>query len=250
MSGHSRWATIKRKKGATDAKRGAQFTKCAKEITLAARAGGGNIDTNARLRAAITAAKAVNMPAANVDRAIKKGTGEIEGLVIEEIVYEGYAPGGVAVYVETATDNKNRTFPELRKIFEKHGGSMGAANSVAFMFHKKGVIVVDASATTEEKLMEVALEAGADDIEEMDGSFEVTTPPSSFHAVLRALEEAKIATVSNNLAMVPTSSIRVEGRAAEQVLRLVEALEDHDDVQHVFANFDIDEQTLAAHQAG
>jgi len=250
MSGHSRWATIKRKKGATDAKRGAQFTKVSKEITLAARLGGGDQTGNARLRAAVLAAKAINMPNANVDRAIKRGTGEIEGLTIEEMSYEGYGPGGVAIYIEAATDNKNRTFPELRKIFEKCGGTIGAANSVAFLFHRKGLVTVDAALTTEETLMEVCLDVGAEDIEEADGSFEITTPPNNaYHAVLKALEDAKIPITSNNLSMVPVTTSKVTGKEAEQVLRLVEQLEDHDDVQHVFANFDIDEDTLRA-QAG
>lgn len=251
MSGHSRWATIKRKKGAIDAKRGAQFTKVSKEITLAARSGGGDVNGNARLRAAVLAAKAINMPSANIDRAIKKGTGEIEGMVIEEIVYEGYGPGGVAVYIEAATDNRNRTFPELRKIFEKCGGAIGASNSVAFMFNKKGVITVEGgNGVTEDRLMEICLDAGAEDIQESEGSFEITTPPgNAYHDVLRALEGAKIATSSNNLAMVPVTTTAVEGRDAENCLKLVEQLEEHDDVQHVYANFDIDEETLKA-QAG
>ena len=246
MSGHSRWATIKRKKAGIDAKRGAEFTKCAKEITLAARAGGGNPDMNARLRAAILAAKAINVPNANIDRAIKRGTGEIDGVVYEELTYEGFAPGGVAVFIEAATDNRNRTFPELRKIFEKGGGSIGSAGTVAYMFEKKGVITLEKAAATEERLMEVALEAGAEDIEDMGEAWEVTTSPGAYTAVVDALAKANVKTSSNEMAMVPTNTTKVEGKTAEQVLKLVEALEEHDDVQHVWANFEIDEATLQA----
>ena len=246
MSGHSKWATIKRKKGAIDAKRGAQFTKVSKEITQAAREGGGNPDMNARLRAGVLAAKAINMPAANIERAIKRGTGEIEGVSYEEIAYEGYAPAGVAVFVETMTDNRNRTFPEIRKIFEKCGGTLGASNSVAFLFERKGVLVVDGGATTEERLMEVALEAGADDIEDMDGSWEITCAPTAYLTVVKALGDAKITTASAELARVPTTTVRVEGSDATKVLKLVDQLEEHDDVQKVWANFDIDDETLAA----
>jgi len=246
MSGHSKWATIKRKKGALDAKRGAQFTKAAKEITMAARASGGDPDLNARLRAAIQAAKAINMPNANVDRAIKRGTGELEGALYEEITYEGYAPGGVAVMIEAATDNRNRTFPELRKIFEKCGGTLGSAGSVGFLFERKGVIEIPASATTEDRLMELCLDAGGEDIAAEDETFRVTTGATTFHAVLRALEDAGVEPTRAELELVATTSAKVEGKEAEQVLRLVEMLEDHDDVQHVWANFDIDDDTLAA----
>ena len=246
MSGHSKWATIKRKKGAIDAKRGAQFTKVSKEITQAAREGGGNPDMNARLRAGVLAAKAINMPAANIERAIKRGTGEIEGVSYEEIAYEGYGPAGVAVFVETMTDNRNRTFPEIRKIFEKCGGTLGASNSVAFLFERKGVLVVDGGATTEERLMEVALEAGADDIEDLDGSWEITCSPNAYLTVVKALGDAKITAVSAELARVPSTTVRVEGADAAKVLKLVDQLEEHDDVQKVWANFDIDDETLAA----
>ena len=242
MSGHSRWATIKRKKGAIDAKRGAMFTKAAKEVTIAAREGGGNPDMNARLRAAVIAAKAINVPNANIERAIKKGTGELEGAAFEEIVYEGYGPGGVAMYVEVVTDNRNRTFPEIRKVFEKNGGTIGSSGSVGYMFEKKGVILVESSATTEEKLMEVALEAGADDIDQQDAGFEISTSPAAYHSVVKALADAGISTVSSELAMVPTTWTRVEGKVAEQVLRLEESLDDHDDVQHVWSNYDMDEE--------
>jgi YebC/PmpR family DNA-binding regulatory protein len=246
MSGHSKWATIKRKKGAIDARRGAQFTKAAKEITMASRAGGGDPDLNARLRAAIQAAKAINMPNANVDRAIKRGTGEIEGAQYEEVTYEGYAPGGVAVMVETATDNRNRTFPEVRKIFEKCGGTLGGAGSVGFLFERKGVIEIPAAATSEERLMELCLEAGGEDIETDEGLFRITTGATDFHAVLKALDLGGIEPSRAELELVASTSAKVEGKEAEQVLRLVEMLEDHDDVQHVWANFDIDDDTLAA----
>lgn len=245
MSGHSRWATIKRKKAGIDAKRGAEFTKCAKEITIAAR-GGGDPDMNARLRAAVLAAKAINVPNANIERAIKRGTGELDGVVYEELIYEGYAPGGVAVIIEAATDNRNRTFPELRKIFEKGNGTIGSAGTVAYLFEKKGVITLDKAAATEDRLMEIALEAGADDIEDQGDAWQVTTAPGAYTAVVDALVAAKIATTSNQLAMVPTTTTKVEGRVAEQVLRLVEAIEDHDDVQHVWANFEMDDEAMQA----
>ena len=246
MSGHSRWATIKRKKAGIDAKRGAEFTKCAKEITIAARAGGGNADMNARLRAAVLAAKAINVPNANIDRAIKRGTGELEGVVYEEVVYEGFAAGGVAIYIEAATDNRNRTWPEVRKIFEKNHGTVGSSGTVAYMFEKKGVIVVEKAAVSEDKLMEVALEAGASDIEDVGGAFEVTTSPSAYTSVVEALAKVKIATASAELAMVASTTSKVEGKVAEQVLRLIETLEDHDDVQNVYSNLELDEDTLAA----
>jgi YebC/PmpR family DNA-binding regulatory protein len=246
MSGHSKWATIKRKKGAIDAKRGAQFTKAAKEITLAARAGGGDVDGNARLRAAVAAAKTINMPNANVERAIKRGTGELEGAQYEEVTYEGYGPGGIAVFVEGATDNKNRTFPEIRKIFEKCNGTLGIAGSVAFLFERKGAVEVEAGLATEDRLMEICLEAGAEDIVQDDEVFRITTGASGYHAVLRALEDAGVATARAELEMVPTTYTAVEGKDAANVLKLVEMLEDHDDVQHVWANFDIDDETLAA----
>jgi YebC/PmpR family DNA-binding regulatory protein len=245
MSGHSKWATIKRKKAGIDAKRGAEFTKCAKEITMAARSGG-DPDMNARLRAAVLAAKAINVPNANIERAIKRGTGEIDGVVYEELIYEGYAPGGVAVIIEAATDNRNRTFPELRKIFEKLNGTIGSAGTVAYLFEKKGVITIDKEAVTEDRLMEIGLEAGADDIDDQGDSWQVTTAPGVYTAVVDALVKAKIGTTSNQLAMVPTMTTKVEGKVAEQVLRLVEALEDHDDVQHVWANFEMDDEAMQA----
>ena len=246
MSGHSKWATIKRKKAGIDAARGKAFTKCAKEITMAAREGGGNPDMNARLRAAVLAAKAVNVPAANIDRAIKRGTGEIEGAAYEEIYYEGRGPGGVAMYVHAATDNRNRTFPEIRKIFEKSGGILGSAGSVGYLFEKKGVIVVEAGKTSEDQLMELTLEAGSEDISLEGDVFEITTSPTTFAAVVKALEAASLAPSSAEVSMVPTTYTRVEGKEAAGVLRLVEALEEHDDVQNVYSNFDMDEETMEA----
>ncbi|MEM7246421.1 MAG: YebC/PmpR family DNA-binding transcriptional regulator [Acidobacteriota bacterium] len=250
MSGHSKWATIKRKKGAIDAKRGVAFTKCAKEITVAAKSGGGDPEGNARLRAAVLAAKAINMPNANIDRAIKRGTGEIEGVSYEEVVYEGYGAGGVAVYVEALTDKRTRTYPEIRKIFEKCAGTLGNNGSVAYLFEKKGITVVSGEGQEEDALMELVLEAGADDLEaQADGAFEITAGPSEHHQVIKALEEAGITTVSAQLSMIPSTTTAVEGKEAEQVLRLVSMLDDHDDVQNVWANFDIDEETMAAFDA-
>ncbi len=246
MSGHSKWATIKRKKALIDSKRGKMFTKCAKEITMAAREGGGNPDMNPRLRAAVLAAKAINVPNANIDRAIKRGTGEIEGAQYEEISYEGYGPAGVAILVEVVTDNRNRTFPEIRKIFEKGNGTLGNPGSVAYLFEKKGIIAIDASLTTEDALMEHVLEAGADDIALEGEAFTVTTGPQAFHAVLSALEKASLATASAEMSMVPTTQTRVEGKDAESVLKLIEMLEEHDDVQNVWANFEMDDATLEA----
>lgn len=246
MSGHSKWATIKRKKGAADAKRGAQFTKAAKEITVAAREGGGDPDGNARLRSAILAAKAMNVPNANIERAIKRGTGEIEGASYEEVTYEGYGAGGVAFFVTGLTDKKTRTFPEVRKIFEKCGGSLGKDGSVAFLFEQKGVIVVGADAASEDRLLEIVLEAGAEDMQRQDdGAFEITCEPGSYLAVREALESASVPTLSGQVAMVPTTTTRVEGKEAEQVLRLTEMLEDHEDIQDVWSNFDIDDATMA-----
>ena len=246
MSGHSKWATIKRKKGAIDAKRGAQFTKCAKEITIAAR-NGGDPDMNPRLRAAVAAAKAINMPNPNIERAIKRGTGENEGAVYEEVTYEGYGAGGVAVLVEAATDKTSRTFPEIKKLFERGGGSLGNSGSVAFLFERKGVIVVSGEAAGEEQLMEVALEAGAEDLERQDdGAWEITTGAGDYTTVCEALDAGSIATVSRELQMVPTTSTAVAGDDAHAVLKLIDMLEDHDDVQKVWANFDISDEDLAS----
>jgi YebC/PmpR family DNA-binding regulatory protein len=245
MSGHSKWATIKRKKGATDAARGKLFSKSIKEITIAARHGGGDPNGNPRLRTAIAAAKAINMPSANVERAIKRGTGEIEGAHYEETQYEGYAPGGVGVLVEIATDNKNRTAGEIRQIFTKHGGALGEAGSVAYLFKPRGVILVDKGAVAEEALMEIVLEAGADDVSSEGDSFEVLTPPAALEAVKAALTKKGVATLSAELTRVASQLVPVSAKDAGQLLRLVDTLEEHDDVQKVFANFNVPDEILA-----
>jgi YebC/PmpR family DNA-binding regulatory protein len=244
MSGHSKWSKVKHVKAVVDAKRGKIFTKIIKEITVAAKIGGGDVDGNPRLRAAVLAAKAANMPADNIKRAIQKGTGELPGVTYDEINYEGYGPGGVAILVESMTDNRNRTVSEMRHVFSRNNGNMGEAGSVSWMFHKKGSIVIDKNAVSEDKLMEIALEAGADDIQEDSGNFEVLTSPESFDKVTKALEANQIPTISAELAMVPQTWIKLTGKEAQQVLKLVEALEDHDDVQKVWANFDIAEEEL------
>jgi YebC/PmpR family DNA-binding regulatory protein len=244
MSGHSKWSTIKHKKAREDAKRGKAFTKVIKEISVAARLGGGDPDGNPRLRAAILAAKAVNMPADNVKRAILKGTGELPGTQYEEVTFEGYGPGGAAVLVETMTDNKNRTLPEIRFIFNKNAGNLGENGCVAWMFNKRGFIVIGQDKVSEEKLMDVALNAGADDLKDEGENFEVYTPPDTYEAVMKALEENKIPVGSSELAMLPQTEVKLEGKKAKQMLRLMEALEDHDDVQNVWSNFDIDESEL------
>jgi YebC/PmpR family DNA-binding regulatory protein len=245
MSGHSKWATIKHKKGAADAKRGRIFTRLIKEITIAARMGGGNPEFNPRLRSAIVEAKANNMPSSNIERATKKGTGELEGTVIEEATYEGYGPGGVAVMVETITDSRNRTASEMRKLFSKHGGNMGEVGCVGWMFQTKGVILVEKKpGVTEDKLMEVALDAGVQDIQDADESFELTCDSGALPAVKEALDKAKVSYLSAKVDKVPQNTVRVTGKDAEQVIKLAEALEDHDDVQNVFANFDIDPSEL------
>jgi YebC/PmpR family DNA-binding regulatory protein len=245
MSGHSKWSTIKHKKGAADAKRGKIFTRLIKEITIAARMGGGDPEGNPRLRTAIAAAKSQNMPATNIDRAVKKGTGELEGLSYEEGTYEGYGPGGVAIMLDVITDNKNRTASEIRKIFSKANGNLGEVGCVGWMFESKGIVTVDTKDVTEEKLMDVALEAGADDIEEDEGVFEITTDPSNYQAVVEALEQAQIKTISAALEKVPQNTVKVVGKEASQVLKLAEVLEEHDDVQNVYANFDIDPDTIS-----
>jgi YebC/PmpR family DNA-binding regulatory protein len=244
MSGHSKWSQIKRKKGATDAKRGQVFTKLIKEITIAARLGGGDPEGNPRLRTAIAAAKADNMPKDNIDRAIKKGTGELEGVSYDEFLYEGYGPGGAAVLIEVMTDNKNRTTADIRHIFSKSSGNLGEAGCVAWMFEKKGYLVVEKSAVDEEQLMEVALDAGADDIQEDEKEFEVVTDPGAFDAVKEALDKAGIQYLLAEVTMHPQSVVQLEGKNAEQMLRLMEQLEDHDDIQKVYANFDIPEGVM------
>jgi len=244
MSGHSKWSSIKHKKAATDAKRGKSFTKLIKEITVAARMGGGDVDANPRLRAAVAAAKSENMPKDNIERAIKKGTGELEGVNYEESIYEGYGPGGAAVLVESLTDNKNRTVADVRSIFSKNGGSLGENGCVAWMFDKKGYIVVEKSAVDEDVLMETALEAGAEDIREDDSNFEVITGPGDFEAVKEAIEQAKIPCIVAEITMLPQTTTNLVGKEAEQMVRLMEMLEDCDDVQKVYTNADIPEEIV------
>ena len=246
MSGHSKWHSIKHKKGALDAKRGKLFTKFIKEITVAARSGGGDPEGNARLRKAILDAKAGNMPNDTIDRAIRRGTGEEEGVNYEEITYEGYGPGGVALMIQSMTDNRNRTVAEIRHIFSKNGGNLGESGSVGWMFDKKGYIVVDKSAKSEEELFELAIEAGADDLRDDEDTFEIITSPDAFDGVLTAMKGAGIEPQVAEVEMVPQNYIRLEGGDARQMLKLMEALEDHDDVQKVSANFDISEADMAA----
>lgn len=245
MAGHSKWAQIKRKKAANDAKRGKMFTRLIREITVAAREGGGDPSFNPRLRLAIETAKAANMPQDNIDRAIKRGTGELEGVDYEEISYEGYGPGGVALYIETLTDNGNRTVAEVRHALNKHGGSLGTAGSVAWQFERKGQIYIDASRYDEEALMMAALEAGAEDMQREDETYVVSTDPASFHGVQDALRERGIVFEQAELAMVPKAMVEVAGAEAQRLVRLLEALEDLDDVQKVWSNADIDEEALA-----
>jgi YebC/PmpR family DNA-binding regulatory protein len=239
MSGHSKWSTIKRKKGKADAERGKIFTKLIKELTVSARDGGGDPEGNPRLRAAVQAAKAANMPAANIERAIKKGTGELPGVSYEQVNYEGYGPGGVAMLVEVLTDNRNRTVSEIRNIFTRHGANLGEAGCVGWMFDKKGLIQVDKGSVDEEKLMMAALDAGASDMTLEEGYFEIVTPFNKFEAVKQALDQKKIPYSQAELTMIPQTTIKLAGKEAEQMLKLMEALEDHDDVQKVYANFDI-----------
>ncbi len=244
MSGHSKWSSIKHKKAAKDAKRGKIFTKMIKEITVAARMGGGDINANPRLRTAVTTAKASSMPADNIERAIKKGTGELEGVSYEEINYEAYGPAGVAIMVSVLTDNRNRTVAEIRNIFDKNGGNLGATGCVGWMFSKKGLITIDKSTAAEERVFEVALDAGADDIGDGGEVFEVTTGPERLEDVKTALEAAGIVVASAEVAMVPQSTVTLRGREAEQTLKLLEVLEDHDDVQKVAANVDIPQEEV------
>jgi YebC/PmpR family DNA-binding regulatory protein len=245
MSGHSKWATIKHKKGALDAKRGKIFTRLIKEITMAAK-GGGDAEKNPRLRTAIAAAKAENMPADNIKRAIQRGTGELPGVNYEEFMLEGYGPGGVAVLVDLSTDNRNRTVSEIRHAFGKHGGNMGEAGSVSWMFHKKGSIVVSKSAAKEDDLMNIILEAGGEDLRDDGETWEILTDPSAYEAVLEAVKNAGIKPEVSEVAMVPQNYIKLEGQSANTMIRLLEALEDQDDVQHVYSNFDMDEAQLEA----
>jgi YebC/PmpR family DNA-binding regulatory protein len=242
MSGHSKWSTIKHKKEKIDAERGKIFTKLIREITTAARQGGGDELANPRLRTAVLAAKAANMPLANIDRAVKKGTGELPGVVYEEKVYEGYGPGGVAVMIETQTENTNRTTSDVRHLLSRSGGNLGETGCVSWMFEKKGLFLVPVSAIEEDALMEVVLEAGGEDISRIEEMFEIIAPPESFNQVKAALENKSIPIESSEITMIPKTTIKVSGKQAEQNIRLMESLEEHDDVQNVYSNFDIDEK--------
>lgn len=244
MSGHSKWAKIKHKKEGTDAKRGAAFSKVIREITAAAKDGGGNVETNIRLRSAIQRAKGINMPTANVENAIKKGTGELPGVVYESTIFEGYAPGGVALLIEVLTDNKNRTTAEVRNMLSKKNGSMAGAGSTAWMFTKKGYMAVAKDKVKEDQLMDIVLEAGAEDLKSEGDAYEITCAVSSFEAVKSALEAKKIPMQTAEITMLPNSTVKVEGEAAKQVLSLMEELEEHEDVQAVYANFDIPDEVL------
>ena len=246
MSGHSKWHSIKHKKGALDAKRGKLFTKLIKEITVAARTGGGDPDANARLRKAISDAKGSNMPNETIERAVRRGTGQEEGVTYDEITYEGYGPGGVAVMVDSMTDNRNRTVAEIRHIFSKNGGNLGTSGAVNWMFEKKGYIVVGKDAKPEEELFEIVTEAGAEDLRDDEDNFEIITAPADFEQVLDAVKRAGIEPHVAEVDMVPKEYKRLEGAEAKQMLKLVEALEDNDDVQKVFANFDISEADMAS----
>jgi len=245
MSGHSKWSTIKRKKGAIDAKRGKIFTRLIKEITVAARAGGGDPEGNPRLRTAVATAKTENMPKDNIARAIKKGTGEIAGEIYDEIMYEGYGPGGVAVLVECMTDNRNRTVADVRHFFAKSNGNLGESGCVSWMFEKKGLILIDKKNTTEEKLMDLALEAGAEDVVEEETEFQVHTSPEDFDAVRAALEESGLSFLDASVSMIPKNTIEVtDEKNAKALLKLMENLEEHEDVQNIYSNFDIDDALM------
>jgi YebC/PmpR family DNA-binding regulatory protein len=246
MSGHSKWHTIKHKKGAADAKRGKIFTRIIKELTVAARNGGGDVDTNPRLRTIVLEAKANNMPRENIDRAIRRGTGEEPGVSYEEVTYEGYGPGGVALMIETLTDNKNRTVGEIRHLLSKHAGNLAAENSVAWMFSRKGQIVVEKGKIDEDKLLSVALDAGADDMNDDGSAWEVVCAPEQFEAVRDAVKGLGVSPATAEVAMVPQNYIKLVGKEAQQMLKLMEAIEDHDDVQHVWANFDVEEKEIEA----
>jgi YebC/PmpR family DNA-binding regulatory protein len=246
MSGHSKWHTIKHKKGAADAKRGRVFTRIIKELTIAARNGGGDPDANPRLRTVIAEAKAVNMPADNIKRAIRRGTGEEPGVQYEEAIYEGYGPGGAAIILETLTDNKNRTVGEIRHLLDKHAGKLGERNSVARLFSKHGQILIEKSKVDEETLMAAALDAGADDMAEDGDNWEILTAPDAFEGVLEAVKKLEIEPVNAEVAMLPQTYVRLTGKEAQQMLKLMDVLEDHDDVQHVWSNFDIEEKEIEA----
>lgn len=249
MSGHSKWHSIKHKKAAADAKRGKLFTKIIREMSVAAREGGGDPEANARLRKAILDAKAVNMPADNIKRAIMKGTGQLEGASFEEVKYEGYGPGGVAIFIEALSDNKNRTVSELRHIFTKNGGRIGESGCVSWMFKRKGYVVVEKEKAAEDKLLEIVLASGAEDLRDDGSNFEIITPPEKYDPVVEALKESSVEIAASNLGYIPQNYVKLEGKQAQQLLRLMEELEDHDDVQHVWANFDIPEEEIASFSA-
>lgn len=249
MSGHSKWHSIKHKKAAIDSKRGKIFTKIIRELSVAARIGGGDPDTNSRLRKSIAEAKTVNMPADNIKRAIMKGTGQLEGTSYEEVTYEGYGPGGVAIYVEAMSDNKNRTVSELRHIFSKNNGRIAESGCVAWMFQRKGYIVVEKAKASEDQLLNIVLEAGAEDLGEDGSNYEIFTPPENYEDVINALKNSNIELAASTLAHIPKNNVKLEGKQAQQLLRLMEELEDHDDVQHVWANFNIDEEEIARYSA-
>ena len=246
MSGHSKWHTIKHKKGAADAKRGKIFTRIIKELSVAARHGGGDVNMNPRLRTIVNDAKANNMPRENIERAIRRGTGEEPGVIYEEITYEGYGPGGVAIMIESLTDNKNRTVGEIRFMLGKHNGNLGAENSVAWMFHRKGQVLFEKGKVDEETLLTAALEAGADDVNDDGSVWEIVSPPEAFETVRDAIKALGVEIGSAEVAMLPKNTVKVEGKEAQQMLRLMEAIEDHEDVQHVWANFDIEEKEIEA----
>jgi YebC/PmpR family DNA-binding regulatory protein len=246
MSGHSKWSTIKHKKGAADAKRGKLFTRIIKEMTVAAREGGGSVDSNARLRKAVDDAKAANMPADNIKRAIQRGTGELPGVQYEEVSYEGYGPGGAALFVEVLTDNKNRTLPEVRHLFAKNGGNLGESGCVRFMFDKKGYLAVERSSISEDRIMEIALEAGADDLSTDDADvYEIYTSAESFHDVKKKLEEKGVAISSSEITMVPQTPVKLDDAKAAQLIKLMEAIEEHDDVQNVWTTAELQESQMA-----
>lgn len=246
MSGHSKWHTIKHKKGAADARRGRLFTRLIKELTVAARLGGGDPASNPRLRTVIAEAKAANMPSENIKKAIQRGTGELPGVSYEEITYEGYGPGGAALIIECMTDNKNRTVGELRHLLEKHNGNLGSSGSVAWMFSKKGYIVIDKSAVDEERLLAAVLDAGAEDVRDDGLTWEVLSDPSAFEAVRDAVKGLGVEPATAQVAMVPANYVKLQGKEASQMIKLMEALEDHDDVQHVWSNFDVEEKEIEA----
>jgi YebC/PmpR family DNA-binding regulatory protein len=246
MSGHSKWHTIKHKKGAADAKRGKVFTRIIKELTVAARSGGGDPEKNPRLRTIVADAKANNMPRENIERAIRRGTGEEPGVTYDEVTYEGYGPGGVALMIETLTDNKNRTVGEIRHLLSKHAGNLAAENSVAWMFSRKGQVVVEKGRVDEEKLLAAALDAGADDMNDDESGWEIVCAPESFEAVRDAVKALGVEPASAAVAMVPQNYVKLVGKEAQQMLKLMEAIEDHDDVQHVWANFDVEEKEIEA----